>query len=281
MFSYRNLSNWKNCHKHIIMKKNIRRANLQTTGTIYNKKTQLITYADDIDIVGRSQSAVREAYLLERETAKVGAKRVNWRHFEVVKEFVYLGSLMTPTNYLSLEIQQRIQTANRCFFGLRKHLQSSQLFTPDQIHHSQDLDPLSPALRQWVFAKREENQLLVFERKVLRTICGPKIENGVYRRRYNHELEREFDSPNVLKVMKTSRLRYAGHMIGKPEDLLQKALFRAKPNGRINQGRLKSRWAVGVNSDGLALGVRDLTHCAQDRQTLRDLLQQALTKYWL
>jgi hypothetical protein len=57
-------------------------------------------------------------------------------------------------------------------------------FTPDKIHHSQDLDPPT-----WVLTKREENSLLVFERKVLRTICGPKIENGVYRRRYNHELK--------------------------------------------------------------------------------------------
>jgi hypothetical protein len=67
--------------------------------------------------------------------------------------------------------------------------------------------------------KREENQLLVFERKVLRTICSPKIENGVYRRRYNHELKREFDSPNFLNVTKASRLRYAGDMIRSPEDL--------------------------------------------------------------
>jgi hypothetical protein len=62
----------------------------------------------------------------------------------------------------------------------------------------------------WVLTKWEEKQLLVFERKVYRTICGPKIENGVYRRRYNHELDREFDSPYALNVMKTSRLRYAG-----------------------------------------------------------------------
>jgi hypothetical protein len=101
--------------------------------------------------------------------------------------------------------------------------------------------------------------LLVFERKILRTICGPKITNGVYRRRYNHELEREFDSPNVLNITKTSRLRYAGHMIRKPEDLPQKALLRAKPIGRINQERPKSRWADGVNSDSLALAVRDWT----------------------
>jgi aminopeptidase-like protein len=54
----------------------VRPANLQTTGTIYNKETQLFAYADDIDIVGiRSQSAVLDAYLaLEREAAKAGLK---------------------------------------------------------------------------------------------------------------------------------------------------------------------------------------------------------------
>jgi hypothetical protein len=44
------------------------------------------------------------------------------KHFEVVKEFVYLESLMTPTIDVSLEIQRRIQSARRCFFGLREHL---------------------------------------------------------------------------------------------------------------------------------------------------------------
>jgi hypothetical protein len=115
--------------------------------------------------------------------------------------------------------------------------------------------------------EKEENQLLVFARKVPRTICGPKIENGVYRRRYNHELDKEFDSPNDLNVTKTSRLRYAGHMIRRPEDLPQQVLFRAKSNGRRNIGIPKSRWEDGVNSDSLALGVRDWTHCAQDRQS--------------
>jgi hypothetical protein len=42
-----------------------------------------------------------------------------------------------------------------------------------------------------VLTKREENQLLIFEKKVLRTICGPKIENGVYKRRYNHDFDKE------------------------------------------------------------------------------------------
>jgi hypothetical protein len=60
---------------NVVLEVIVRPANLQTTGTIYNKETQLIAYADDIDIVGRSQSAIRNAYVaLEGEAAKVGLK---------------------------------------------------------------------------------------------------------------------------------------------------------------------------------------------------------------
>jgi hypothetical protein len=77
-----------------------------------------------------------------------------------------------------------------------------------------------------MLTKKEENQLLAFETKVLRTsICCPKFENSVYRRRYNHKLGEESDSPNALNVTKTSRFCYASHLIRRPEDLPEKALF--------------------------------------------------------
>jgi hypothetical protein len=50
-----------------------------------------------------------------------------------------------------------------------------------------------------VLARREENQLLVFERKALRTISGPIVENGVYRRRQNFELDRIEDKQTALR----------------------------------------------------------------------------------
>jgi hypothetical protein len=60
---------------NVVLEVIVRRVNLQTTGTIYNKETQLLAYADDIDIVGRSQSAVWDAYLAFKiEAAKVGLK---------------------------------------------------------------------------------------------------------------------------------------------------------------------------------------------------------------
>jgi hypothetical protein len=53
----------------------VQRAKLQMTGTIFNKQTQLLAYADDIDIFGRILEAISDAYLvLDAETAKVGLK---------------------------------------------------------------------------------------------------------------------------------------------------------------------------------------------------------------
>jgi hypothetical protein len=119
------------------------------------------------------------------------------KHFEVVKEYVYLG-----LNDVSLEIQRRIQTANRCFFGLHKHLQSSHLSrqTNFTIHKTLIRPVLLYGSETWALTKREKYHLLVFERKVLRTICGPKIENDVYRRRYNHELDKDKDMIVVIHV---------------------------------------------------------------------------------
>jgi hypothetical protein len=56
---------------NVVLEVIVRRANLQTTGTIFNIETQLLAYANDIDIIGTSQSVVRNAYLaLEGEAAK-------------------------------------------------------------------------------------------------------------------------------------------------------------------------------------------------------------------
>jgi hypothetical protein len=65
----------------------------------------------------------------------------------------------------------------------------------------------------------EETQLFVFLMKVLLKICGPKKENEVYRRSYNFKFERKFGNPSFGNVVKTNRLRFAGHMIPRPEDL--------------------------------------------------------------
>ena len=60
---------------------------------------------------------------------------------------------------------------------------------------------------------REECRLGVFENRILRRIFGPKSdENGEWRRLHNEELHRLFRSPNIVRVIKSRRLRWAGHV---------------------------------------------------------------------
>ena len=104
-----------------------------------------LAYADDVDIIGRSIFEVEAAFskfaeearsiglavnesktkfLLStaKDTSIVVSVEIDGYNFEVVKNFVHLGSSMKTDNDISLEIRRRITLANRCYFGLRKQL---------------------------------------------------------------------------------------------------------------------------------------------------------------
>jgi hypothetical protein len=66
---------------------------------------------------------------------------------------------------------------------------------------------------------REPITRLWEEGSPLHPINGPKIVNGVYKSRYNFELDRKFTSLNVIGFVKNNRLHYAEHMIKDAEDL--------------------------------------------------------------
>jgi hypothetical protein len=61
---------------------------------------------------------------------------------------------------------------------------------------------------------REECRLRVFENKVLRRIFGPKRDEvtGEWRRLHNEELYALYSSPNIIRVIKSRILRWAGHV---------------------------------------------------------------------
>jgi hypothetical protein len=98
----------------------------------------------------------------------------------------------------------------------------------------------------WVLSKREENKWLVFERKVFERYGVRKSKMVSTRGGTITSSIKSLPARMPQNETKTSRLRYAGHMIRRPEDLPQKVLFRAKPNGRRKQRRPKSRWADGM-----------------------------------
>jgi hypothetical protein len=66
----------------------------------------------------------------------------------------------------------------------------------------------------WSLTLREECRLWVFENRVLRRIFGPKrVEvTGEWRRLHNKELYALYSSPNIIRVIKSRTLRWAGHV---------------------------------------------------------------------
>ena len=60
---------------------------------------------------------------------------------------------------------------------------------------------------------REECRLRVPENRIRRRIFGPKRdENGEWRRHHNEELHSLYHSPNIVRVIKSRRLGWAGHV---------------------------------------------------------------------
>ena len=94
---------------------------------------------------------------------------------------------------------------------------------------------------------REECRLRVFENKILRRIFGPKKdENGEWRRLHNEELN---SSPNLVRVIKSRRLRWAGHVVRKEEGRSAFEILTGKPTGKIPLGRPRRKWDYNIRMD--------------------------------
>ncbi|WP_215796742.1 hypothetical protein, partial [Vibrio anguillarum] len=141
---------------------------------------------------------------------------VDSHNFEVVDNFVYLGTSINNTNNVSLEIQRRITLANRCYFGLSRQLKSKVLSrrTKIKLYKSLIIPVLLYGAEAWTVSTSDETALGVFERKVLRKIYGPlNIGNGEYRRRWNDELYDLYDDIDIVQRIKRQRLRWLGHVV--------------------------------------------------------------------
>jgi hypothetical protein len=101
---------------------------------------------------------------------------------------------------------------------------------------------------------REENGLRVFENRVLRKIFGPKMEeDGSWRKLRNDEHHSLYSSPNIVKVIKSRRMRWMGHVARMGEGRGIYRVLVGRPECKRPLGRPRHSW-----EDNIKLHIREI-----------------------
>jgi hypothetical protein len=125
----------------------------------------------------------------------------------------------------------------------------------------------------WSLTLRKEHRLRVFENRVLRRIFGPKRDEltGEWRKLHNEELLNLYSSPDIIRQVKSRRMRWAGHVARMGEERKVYKVLMGKPEGKRLLGRPRRRWEDGIRMDlrEIGLGGVDWIRLAQDRDRWR------------
>jgi hypothetical protein len=120
----------------------------------------------------------------------------------------------------------------------------------------------------------------VFENRVLRRIFGPERDEatGDWRRLHNEELDDLYSSPNINRVIKSRRLRWAGHVARMGEKRGACRILVGRPERRRPLGRHRRRWEDNIKMDIREVGCGGMNwiELAQDRDRWRALVNAVM-----
>ena len=132
----------------------------------------------------------------------------------------------------------------------------------------------------WSLTLREERKLRVFENMVLRRIFGPRRDEvtGEWRRLHNDELNDLYCSPNIVGVIKSRRMGWAGHVARMGEERGVYRVLVGKPETKRPLGRPRRRWVDNIRMDlqEVECGYVDWIGLAQDRDSWRTLVSAVM-----
>ena len=118
------------------------------------------------------------------------------------------------------------------------------------------------------------------ENRVLRRIFGPKRDGvtGEWRKLHNEELNDLYCSPNIVRVIKSRRMRWAGHVARMEEGRGVHKVLVGKPEGKRPLGRRKRRWEDNIKMDlqDVACGGMDWIDLAQGKDRWRAVVNAVM-----
>jgi hypothetical protein len=130
--------------------------------------------------------------------------------------FKYLGRTVTNQNLIHEEMKRRLNSGNACYQSVQ-NLLSSHLLSKNVkiiIYKTTILPVVWYGCETWPLTLREYHRLRVFGKRVLKRIFEPKRAEvtGDWRNLHNEELHNLHSSPNIIRITKLRRMRWAGHL---------------------------------------------------------------------
>jgi len=152
----------------------------------------------------------------DRNAGRIHSLWIDNNTYDRVEQFKYLGTTLTNQNSIAEEIKSRLKSGNACYLSVQ-NLLSSRLLSKNlkiKIYRTVILPVILYGCVTWSLTLREERKLRVFENRVLRRIFGARRDEvtGKWRRLHNEELNDLYSSPNIVRVIKSRRMRWAGHV---------------------------------------------------------------------
>ena len=119
---------------------------------------------------------------------------------------------------------------------------------------------------------------------MLRRLFGPKRDDVTeeWRKLHNEELNNLYSSPNIVRMLKSRRMRWAGHVARMGEGRVVCRVLLGKPDGRGPLGRPRRRWEDNIRMAlrEVGCGCVDWMELAQDRDRWRALVS-AVMNLWV
>jgi len=180
--------------------------------------------------------------------------RIDNSTFERVEEFKYLGTILTNQNSIPEQIKSRLRSAGNACYHSVQNLLSSRLLSKNlkiKIYRTIILPIVFYGCETWSLILWEERKLRVFENMVLRRIYGPRRDEvtGEWRRLDNEELNDLYSSPNIVWVIKSRRMKWAGHVAHMGEERGVYRVLVRKPERKRPLGRPRRRWVGNIRMD--------------------------------
>jgi hypothetical protein len=171
-----------------------------------------------------------------------------WLHLSINFLLAYYKG--NAQNYIAEEIKSRLRSGNACYYSVQNIL-SSRLLSKNlkiKIYRTIILPVVLYGCETWSLILRDERKLRVFENMVLRRKFGPRRDEvtGDWRRLHNEELNDLYSSPNIVRVIKLRRMRWAGQVARMGEERGVYRVLVGKPEGKRPLGRRRSRWVDNI-----------------------------------